>query len=80
MAESHSHAHSDSPDHGHSHHAHAAVTALGHVHAGKASPASAVAEPRPSWLLHSAAQRLLGAALVCVALVAAMLWATSAQG
>lgn len=43
-------------------------------------PASAAIEPRPSWLLHSVAQRLLGAALVCVALVAAMLWATSAQG
>jgi len=33
-----------------------------------------------SWLLHSAVQRLLGAALVCAVLVAAMLWATSAQG
>lgn len=79
MAEPHSHAHSDPHHHGHGHHAHAAA-ALGHAdaHAGKAVPA--VAEPRPSWLLHSAAQRLLGAALVCAALVAAMLWATSAQG
>ncbi|MDD2729010.1 hypothetical protein [Malikia sp.] len=65
MAEPHSHAHPDSPDHG---------------HAGSPMPASAAIEPRPSWLLHSVAQRLLGAALVCVALVAAMLWATSAQG
>ena len=46
----------------------------GHAHG------SAVPEPRTSWLLHSASQRLLGAALVCAALVAAMLWATSAQG
>ncbi|MEO0003573.1 MAG: hypothetical protein RLZZ22_1265 [Pseudomonadota bacterium] len=82
MAEPHSHAHSDPHDHGHGHHAHAGPAAQEHVHvhAGKASPVHAAVEPRPSWLLHSAAQRLLGAALVCVALVTAMLWATSAQG
>jgi len=42
--------------------------------------ASVPAGPRSSWLLHSAAQRLLGAALVCALLVAAMLWAVSTQG
>lgn len=58
-----------------------------HSHSHDHGPQAAVrphqavaAGPRSSWLLHSAAQRLLGAALVCAALVAAMLWATSAQG
>jgi hypothetical protein len=46
-----------------------------HVHGGRAS----APEPRPSWLLHSAMQRLLGIALIGMALVAAMLWATSTQ-
>ncbi len=50
-----------------------------HSH-GHAHGSAAVSEPRPSWLLHSAAQRLLGIALVGLALVAAMLWATSTQG
>ena len=82
MAEPHSHVHPDPHDHGHGHQVHAGAAARehAHVHADKASPSSAAVEPRPSWLLHSAAQRLLGAALVCIALVAAMLWATSAQG
>ncbi len=47
-----------------------------HGHAGGTS----VPEPQPSWLLHSAAQRLLGVALLGSLLVAAMLWATSTQG
>ncbi|PRD64560.1 hypothetical protein [Malikia granosa] len=54
-----------------------------HDHGPQAAvrPHQAVAVgPRSSWLLHSAAQRLLGAALVCAMLVAAMLWAISAQG
>lgn len=50
----------------------------GHEHAHGAS--AAAPEPRPSWLLHSAMQRLLGIALIGMALVAAMLWATSTQG
>ncbi|PRD68243.1 hypothetical protein C6P61_12750 [Malikia spinosa] len=63
MSEPHIHSHS------HDHGPQAAVPPVAAVAAG----------PRASWLLHSAAQRLLGAALVCIALVAAMLWATSAQ-
>lgn len=64
MPEPHIHSHS---------HDHGPQAAVRHVHA-------VAAGPRSSWLLHSAAQRLLGAALVCALLVAAMLWATSAQG
>ena len=56
--------------HDHHHHGH------DHVHGASA----AAPGPRPSWLLHSAMQRLLGIALIGMALVAAMLWATSTQG
>ncbi len=49
----------------------------GHDHAHGTGLAAPV--PRPSWLLHSAAQRLLGVVLIGMALVAAMLWATSTQ-
>ena len=66
MPEPHIHSHS----HGHDH---------GPQAAGRREPPVA-AGSRSSWLLHSAAQRLLGAALVCAVLVAVMLWATSAQG
>ncbi|MEY5100166.1 MAG: hypothetical protein RJA36_2885 [Pseudomonadota bacterium] len=39
----------------------------------------ALVEP-VSWLMHSAAQRLLAALLVIAAVLAAMVWAISAQG
>ena len=39
----------------------------------------ALVEP-VSWLMHSAAQRLLAALLVIAAVLAAMVWAVSAQG
>lgn len=51
-----------------------------HSHSHDHGPQAVAVGPRSSWLLHSAAQRLLGAALVCAMLVAAMLWAISAQG
>jgi len=61
-------AESQTHDHHHPH---------GHAHAHSVSAAPG---PRQSWLLHSAAQRLLVVALLGAALVASMLWATSAQG
>lgn len=70
MPEPHPHEHSHPHSHGHVH---------SHVHAGPGA-ADSPPEPRPSWLLHSVAQRLFAALLVCAAVFAAMLWATSAQG
>jgi hypothetical protein len=52
----------------------------GHVHHGQAAGGDLPAAQRASWLLHSAAQRLLGALLLGALLVAAILWATSTQG
>jgi hypothetical protein len=61
----------DKHDHHHPH---------GHDHDHGGRKAALASGPRPSWLLHSAAQRLLGVLLLAILLLAAMLWATSTQG